>query len=237
MTCSTPCTVAPSRRPVTHWWRTALLATLLGSTLTACVPLVVGSAVGGTMLALDRRTSGAQLEDQGIELRGGNRINTAIENRGRVSVTSFNRIALLTGQVPTEADRQLAEATAKTLPNVRNVVNEITLGPAASFTQRSADSVTTGKVKTQLVGTQDVQANSIKVVTELGTVYLMGMVTAREADRATDVVRDVNGVLKVVKVFEIVSEDALSNTTRVSVPAATPATPAATDPATGSTTP
>lgn len=192
----------------------ALCATLvLGSTLTACAPLLVGGAAGGAMLAVDRRTSGAQLDDEGIELRAKNRMASALQERGHLDPVSYNRILLLTGQVPTEADRQQAEAVARTVPNVRNVVNELTVGPAASLSQRTSDSLTTGRVKSALLGTRSLQSGAIKVVTELSTVYLMGIVTPREADLATSTVRDVNGVLKVVKVFEIVNESALNGGT------------------------
>ena len=132
----------------------ALCATLvLGSTLTACAPLLVGGAAGGAMLAVDRRTSGAQLDDEGIELRAKNRMASALQERGHLDPVSYNRILLLTGQVPTEADRQQAEAVARTVPNVRNVVNELTVGPAASLSQRTSDSLTTGRVKSALLGT------------------------------------------------------------------------------------
>lgn len=203
----------------------ALCATLvLGSTLTACAPLLVGGAAGGAMLAVDRRTSGAQLDDEGIELRAKNRMASALQERGHLDPVSYNRILLLTGQVPTEADRQQAEAVARTVPNVRNVVNELTVGPAASLSQRTSDSLTTGRVKSALLGTRSLQSGAIKVVTELSTVYLMGIVTPREADLATSTVRDVNGVLKVVKVFEIVNESALNGGT-IDSPAAVRHTP------------
>ncbi|WP_374493931.1 BON domain-containing protein [Brachymonas sp.] len=203
----------------------ALCATLvLGSTLTACAPLLVGGAAGGAMLAVDRRTSGAQLDDEGIELRAKNRMASALQERGHLDPVSYNRILLLTGQVPTEADRQQAEAVARTVPNVRNVVNELTVGPAASLSQRTSDSLTTGRVKSALLGTRSLQSGAIKVVTELSTVYLMGIVTPREADLATSTVRDVNGVLKVVKVFEIVNESALNGGT-IDSPAAARRTP------------
>ena len=198
----------------------ALCATLvLGSTLTACAPLLVGGAAGGAMLAVDRRTSGAQLDDEGIELRAKNRMASALQERGHLDPVSYNRILL-----PTEADRQQAEAVARTVPNVRNVVNELTVGPAASLSQRTSDSLTTGRVKSALLGTRSLQSGAIKVVTELSTVYLMGIVTPREADLATSTVRDVNGVLKVVKVFEIVNESALNGGT-IDSPAAARRTP------------
>lgn len=199
--------------------RTLVLAGVLAATLSACVPLVVGTAVGGAWLALDRRTSGAQLEDEGIEARGSNRISDALKERGRVNVTSYNRVMLLTGQVTSDADRQLAETTARSVPNVRRVVNDILINPPATFSQRSTDALTSTRVKAVLVGSQSVNSNAVKVTTELGTVYLMGIVTQREADAAAEAARNVGGVLKVVKVFEIISESALGSTPAVGSPA------------------
>ena len=210
--------------------RTLVLAGVLAATLSACVPLVVGTAVGGAWLALDRRTSGAQLEDEGIEARGSNRIQEVLKDRGRVSVTSYNRVMLLTGQVTTDADRQLAENTARTVPNVRRVVNDILINPSATLSQRSTDALTSTRVKGALVGSNQINSNAVKVTTELGTVYLMGIVTQREADAAAEAARNVGGVLKVVKVFEIVPESALSSTTTV------PAPVQSTAPATGTST-
>lgn len=207
-----------------RWLPAVLLAAMCGSTLTACVPLVVGAAAGGTWIALDRRTSGAQLDDEGIEARGVNRIETALQGRGHVAVLSYNRIMLLTGQVAAEADRQLAETTAKGVPNVRSVVNEVTVGPTASLSRRAGDATLSTRVKTALIGTTGLRSNAIKVTSELGTVYLMGIVTAREADMAANAARDVNGVLKVVKVFEIVAEDATNNASMI--PAVTGPLPA-----------
>ena len=129
-------TPTPTSRRTGRLGRTLVLAGVLAATLSACVPLVVGTAVGGAWLALDRRTSGAQLEDEGIEARGSNRIQEVIKDRGRVSVTSYNRVMLLTGQVTTDADRQLAENTARTVPNVRRVVNDILINPPATLSQR-----------------------------------------------------------------------------------------------------
>ena len=198
-----------TRTAAGRWLRVSVLAALLGSTLSACVPLVVGGAAGATVLALDRRTSGAQLEDQGIETRGSSRINDALQQRGRVSVTSYNRVMLITGQVQADADRELVSSVAAGVPNVRRIVNEVIVNPSATLSQRSVDSMTTTRVKTALVSARSLDANAIKVTTELGTVFLMGIVTQEEADRAAEVARNVGGVLKVVKVFEIISPSQL----------------------------
>ena len=183
---------------------------VLGS-LVGCVPLVLGSAVaGGTLVASDRRTSGAQLEDEGIELRGTSRVRASLGERGNVSLTSYNRQVLITGEVPSEQDKQLVEQVIATVENVATVVNEVTVSGNSSLANRSSDALVTGRVKAQLVDARDLFANAFKVVTERGTTYLMGRVTQREADRATAIVRTTPGVQKVVRVFEIISEAELA---------------------------
>jgi len=187
----------------------------LAASLTACVPLVVGGAAAGAgLVATDRRTSGAQLDDQGIELRGAARIRDIANDQMYVSITSFNRQVLLTGTVGAEADRRRVEEIARGLDNVRGVVNETVVGPASGFQQRSNDTFITGKVKASLLDAKDIFATSFKVVTERNVVYLMGLATRRETDRATDITRGVAGVVKVVRVVEILSEAELASQTR-----------------------
>ena len=186
-------------------------ASLLASTLAACVPLVIGgAAAGGSLVATDRRTSGAQLEDEGIELRGISRIRSSLGERGHINLTSYNRQVLLTGEVPTAQDKQLVEQIVSRVENVVTVVNELAVAGNSSLTQRSADTLVTGRVKAQLIDAPDLFTNAFKVVSERGTTYLMGRVTQREADRATNVVRATSGVQKVVRIFEIISEDELA---------------------------
>ena len=182
-------------------------AVLLTASLAGCVPLVIGGAVaGGTLVATDRRTSGAQLEDEGIELRGSNRLRTVLGERGHINLTSYNRQVLLTGEVPSEQDKQLAELTIAKVENVTSVVNELAVSGVSTLSQRSSDVLATGRVRAQLVDARDLFANSFKVVTERGTAYLMGRVTQREADRATSIARTTTGVLKVVRLFDLISE-------------------------------
>lgn len=178
--------------------------------LSACAPLMIGSAVGGALVATDRRTSGAQLEDQGIELRASNRLRDQLGERGNVSVTSYNRQVLLTGEVPTEADKAAVEKTVAAVDNVRGIVNELAVLGASSLTQRSSDALITGRVKAAMVDARDLSANAVKVVTSRGVVYLMGRVTPREADRATEITRNTQGVQRVVRVLEIISEEELA---------------------------
>ncbi len=187
--------------------------------LTACAPLMIGSAVGGAMVATDRRTSGAQLEDQGIELRASNRLREQLGDRGNVSVTSYNRQVLLTGEVPTEADKAAVEKTVAGVDNVRSIVNELAVLGASSLTQRSSDTLITGRVKAAMVDARDLSANAVKVVTARGAVYLMGRVTQREADRATEITRNTQGVQRVVRVLEIISEEELARTLPQPAPA------------------
>ncbi len=187
------------------------LSASLGLALSACVPVIMGGAVMGTLVATDRRTSGAQLEDEGIELRAASRIQSSLGERVHINVTSYNRRVLLTGEVPTAQDKQLAEQIVSRVENAQSVVNELAILGNTSLSQRSSDSLTTGKVKAGMVDAKDLFANAFKVVTESGVTYLMGRVTQREADRATDIARSTGGVQKVVRVFEIISEEELRN--------------------------
>lgn len=193
--------------------RISLLAATLSASLLlgACAPLLIGGAMVGTAMSVtDRRTTGAQLEDEGIELKSISRLAAAIGNRGHINVTSYNRTALLTGEVPSEADKAAAEQALARIENVRATVNELAVMGNSSLTARSSDAIITSKVKASILDAKDLQVNAIKVVAERGTVYLMGRVTEREANRATDLARGVSGVGKVVKVFEIISEAELA---------------------------
>jgi osmotically-inducible protein OsmY len=171
-------------------------------------------------VATDRRTSGSVVEDEGIELRSSSRIKDALGDRGHINVTSYNRQVLLSGEVPSAQDKQLVEQIVSRVDNVRNIVNELAVMGNASLTQRSSDSLITGRVKASLVDAKDLFSNAFKVVTERGTTYIMGRVTEREAKRATQVVSSTSGVQKVVRIFEIISEEELA---RMLPPPAEPA--------------
>jgi osmotically-inducible protein OsmY len=182
-------------------------ATLLG----ACAPLLVGGAMVGTALSVtDRRTGGAQLEDQSIELKAINRVREAAGSEANVSVTSYNRTVLITGEVPTEAARVATEQAVARIENVRGTVNELAVMGSTTLAARSNDAILSSKVKAAFVDAKDLQANAFKVVAERGTIFLMGRVTEREANRATELARATSGVGKVVKVFEILSEAELA---------------------------
>lgn len=192
----------------------AVLCGAAATALQGCVEMAVGSAVMGTLAATDRRTFGAQTEDKAIVFKGETRVPNIVGDAGHVNVTSFNRKVLITGEVRDEAMKAAVEREVAAIEGVQSVIDELEIGFVSSFSSRSNDSLITGKVKASFVDAKDLYANSIKVVTERGTVYLMGRVTQREGQRAADVARGVGGVKKVVKVFEYISEEELKQMTR-----------------------
>jgi osmotically-inducible protein OsmY len=167
----------------------ALASAVLVVSLSGCAAAVVGGAAVGGMMALDRRTVGTQVEDEGIELRAGNRIHGIYGDKVHVNVTSYNRQVLLTGEVPSAEVRDAVEKTVAAEQNVRSVVNDLAVMPNSTIGQRSNDTFITGKVRASLVDAKDLSANSFKVVTERNVVYLMGRVSQREAGRATAIAR------------------------------------------------
>lgn len=212
-----------------QWCRTALAmvgASLLVGSLTACVPLIVGGgAVTTALVASDRRTSGMYLEDERIEQSASLKLRSVVKDGSRASATSFNRLVLITGEVRSAAEKAEVERAIASVENVRSVINELEVVPfVSSITQRSKDTFITSKVKASLIDAKDLQANTIKVVTEMNVVYLMGLVSPREAKRAAEIARGVNDVRKVVRVFESISEEELSTY-------ATPKAPVEQDPA------
>ncbi|MQA22680.1 BON domain-containing protein [Rugamonas sp. FT103W] len=180
----------------------AMLASLSG-----CVALVAGGAISGTLAATDRRTLGAQTEDRAIEVKGGIKLNNVIGDAGHTNINSFNRRALLTGEVRDEAMKAAAERELRGIEGVLSVINELEIAGPSSYTSRSNDALITTKVKASLVDMKDISANSYQVVTERGVVYLQGRVTQREGQIGADVARGVSGVNKVVKVFEYITEE------------------------------
>ncbi len=189
-----------------------LVAVTLSVGLSACAPLIVGGAVGRRLLAVDRRTSGAQLDDQGIELRANNRLKDELgDARARVAVTSYNRRVLLTGEAASEAVKTQITQIVSGVSNVREVINELGVTSSPTLKERASDTLITGRLKASLVDAKDLAASAFKVVTERGTVYLMGRVTQREADRATDLARNTPGVSRVVRTFEIITDQELAN--------------------------
>lgn len=194
-------------------------AVLCGAVITSlqgCVEMAVGTAVVGTLAATDRRTFGAQTEDKAILFKGEMRVANLVGSAGHVNVTSFNRKVLLTGEVRDEAMKEAVEREVASVEGVQSIVNDLEVALLSSFTSRSNDSLITGKVKASFVDAKDLYANAIKVVTERGTVYLMGRVTQREGQLAAEVASGVSGVKRVVKVFEYISEDDLRQLTKSS---------------------
>ncbi len=199
----------PPRRAA--WWRAGVLAVALGSTLlSGCAPLILGGAVIGTGLVVtDRRTTGMQLEDKTIETKAEARAKE-LATLGRINVSSYNRTVLITGEVPGETERAAVEKAVSGVENVRSIVNELVVAPNLSVSQRSSDSLLGAKVKASLVDAKDVAANAYRVIAERGVVYLMGRVTEREATRAVEISRSVPGVVKVVRVLDIITEEELA---------------------------
>lgn len=181
-----------------------IAAVMLAGCLSACFPVVAGGAAAGGLMAADRRTSGAYVEDETIELKAEKRISEKFGDKIHVNVTSFNRNVLITGEAHDEATKQGAEAVVKDIENIHGVTNELVVGMISAITSRSNDSYLTSKVKARMIANSHFPANYVKVVTENSTVYLMGMVTRKEADEAVEIVRGTDGVEKVVKVFEYI---------------------------------
>lgn len=186
----------------------AALASLLA---TGCAPLLIGGAmVGGVNVATDRRTSGTQIEDESIEIKAGARIREQLGEKVHATVNSYNRVALITGEANSEEARARLEQIVAGVENVQKVLNETAVMPASSLSSRSNDVVIQGRVKAKLIDARDLLSNAFYVVVERGQVFLMGRVTEREADRATEIARDISGVRKVVRAFEIISEEELA---------------------------
>ena len=189
----------------------AAVALAAAAVLPGCAPVLVGGAVaGGAMASVDRRTVGTQVEDQAIELKSAARVRELTGDQAHVNVTSYNRIVLLTGEVPDAAARSAVEQSVGRLEGVRSVVNELAVMGKTTLTARSNDALLSARVKAGFIDARDLQAQTIKVTTERGVVHLMGRVTEREAARAVEVARAVPGVQKVVRVFEILTEAQLA---------------------------
>ena len=190
----------------------ALGAALLGSvlSLSGCFPLAAGGALMTGIVASDRRSSGTQLEDKNIEIKAAFQIRQNIGERAHISVNSYNRQVLISGEVPSAQDKALAEKLIKEVDGVSTVLNELAVMGNTSLSERSSDLVTNGRVTASIFDAKDLTTNAFKIVTERGVVYVMGRVTAREAKRVTEVVTAVSGVKKMVRVLDIISEDELA---------------------------
>ncbi len=194
------------RRPLSR----VMLCTMLAVSLQGCFELAVGSALVGTMAAVDRRTLGAQTDDKTLPIKAASRLRENLPEGHRINVNAFNRKVLLTGEVKDEAMRQEAERLIAQIDGVETVYNELAIDFIAGIGTRSSDTLLTTKVKASLIDAKDLQSNAIKVVSERGAVYLMGVVTERESTRAAELAAGVSGVAKVVKLFDTITEEQLA---------------------------
>ncbi len=197
------------RRPLSR----VMLCTMLAVSLQGCFEMVVGTALVGTMAAVDRRTLGAQTDDKTLPIKAARRLSDNLGEGHRINTNAFNRKVLLTGEVKDEAMRREAERLVADLDGVEGVYNELVIDFVAGLGTRSHDTLLTTKIKASLIDAKDLQANAIKVVTERGVVYLMGVVTERESTRAAEIAAGVSGVMKVVKLFDTISEEQLARMT------------------------
>ena len=177
--------------------------------ISACAPLMLGGMAGTVVVATDRRTSGIQLEDEEIELRASARIRDTFGNKVHINVNSFNLQVLLTGEVPSDRDRLAVLKIVSEVENVRKVLNEVAIGPNSSYGDRTHDILLSSKVKAGIIDARDLMVNTFKIVAEHGNIYLMGRVTPNEANRATEIARNVSGVNQVVRVFQLLTEEEL----------------------------
>ena len=205
--------MTPSVRPSplnTAWCRGALLVAALAGTFTlqGCEVLAIGAVAGGSaVVAVDRRTTGIQIEDKTIEVKVGQRAKEVLGDKGNVNATAYNRTVLLTGEVPTEGDRASMEAAAAKVENVKSVVNELTVGFPSSLSARASDGIIAGRIRARFIEASDLSASAFKITVEGGVVYLMGMVSEAESRRATQLAAGISGVKKVVRVFEMISAE------------------------------
>ena len=181
-----------------------LAALALASQISACVPVVVGGAAAGGVMAADRRTSGTYVEDENIELKATKKIYEALGESSHVNITSYKANVLLTGEVPDENAKTKAGNIILGIENVKSITNELAIGPVTSISSRTNDAYLTSKIKAQFVSENRFQANYVKVVTENSVVYLLGYVTQQEAENAVEIARNTSGVSRVVKVFEYI---------------------------------
>lgn len=189
-----------------------LFLTLLVVQTSACAPMLIGSAAVASKVAIDRRTAGIQLEDEGIELRTASGLRSQLPRNTNVRISSYNRLVLITGEVNNESERLQVERFVNSQDNVKSVVNDLIISPESSLTQRAQDTLITTKIRALLIQAKDIHSSAVNIVTERGVVYLMGRLTPREANRVAELIRTSNiaGLQKVVKVFETISEEDLS---------------------------
>jgi osmotically-inducible protein OsmY len=175
---------------------------LLAVALQGCIEMAAVGVGAAVLSAVDRRTTGAQVDDEGIELRATNRVSERFGDKVHVNITSYNRSVLLTGEVFNQAAKDEIEKIAAGAPNARSVTNDLQVINATAITSRASDATITGKVKARFLDANRFNPLLVKVVTENSVVYLMGIVTEAEANDAVEIARTTGGVRKVVKVFD-----------------------------------
>jgi len=175
---------------------------LIGTQLTGCLTAAVGGAAAGGAIAVDRRTAGIYVEDENIEIKALQQIRKTLNKQAHINVTSYNLSVLLSGEAPTSEAKTEAENIVKAIENVSNITNEIVVGPKSTIGDRGNDTYLTSKVKAKFVAEKNFSANHVKIVTEAGIVYLMGLVSDHEARLATEIARTTEGVTKVIKIFQ-----------------------------------
>lgn len=181
------------------------LLLLFGQLLSGCTAAVVGGAVAGTAIAMDKRTTGDYVEDQNIKTKFSHLYyqDEPLSQATHVNVTSYNRQLLITGEAPTEQQKQQLSVIASQIKNVRHYYNEVTIGSPSSYSTRSNDAYITSKIKTSVFSNmKELDGAQVKVVTENGSVFLMGLVTRNQGEQITEIARKTRGVKRVVKLFE-----------------------------------
>ncbi|OGI44429.1 MAG: BON domain-containing protein [Candidatus Muproteobacteria bacterium RBG_16_64_11] len=182
--------------------------------LQGCAAAVVAGAATGAAVAHDRRTMGSIVDDEAVEIKAGGAIlaDNQLKDQAHVNVTSMNGIVLLSGEAASAELRDRVLSQVRPIPSIRRIHNEIRIAPPSSFGNRSLDSWYTTKVKSRLLFTKDLDATRVKVVTENATVYLLGLVTQREAEIAANSTAQVGGIAGVVKLFEYIDGPAAGQT-------------------------
>ena len=201
------------KTPTSFTLRPLLLAAVLAGSLlplSGCFPLAAGGALMTGLVSADRRSAGAQLEDQNIEIKANNQLRLNMGERAHINITSYNRQVLITGEVPSAQDQALAAQLVKSVDNVATVLNELAVMGNTTLTERSNDVITAGRIKAAIFDAQDLTSSAFKITIERGVVYLLGRVTPREAKRVTEVITAVPGVRKVVRALEVITEEELA---------------------------
>ena len=207
------------KTPTSMTLRPLLVAAVLAGSvlpLSGCFPLAAGGALMTGLVSADRRSAGAQLEDQNIEIKANNQLRLNMGERAHINITSYNRQVLITGEVPSAQDQALAAQLVKSVDNVATVLNELAVMGNTTLTERSNDVITAGRIKAAIFDAQDLTSSAFKITIERGVVYLLGRVTPREAKRVTEVITAVPGVRKVVRALEVITEEELA---RIAPPA------------------